>query len=313
MQLDRISHKKVRRKGGGSGSNRKKVDWLEIVVVVSALSGSIDHDNYAPFPATIAAIRERMMRLLKVDPRTNKQWTAFVHATRNIMAFANSDLESSRTVVKRIMAVKDRVPREHKEYVDMMVASYKFFMVDNLNAKRTNPFDLDPSGALFAHLKQKAEADEPPPEHQDSSWGTCGSPKVNRSGKPENMRYACAACGEIEDLTKSPLRRCAGCKITRYCSVECQRKHWRKRHKKDCKKLAENGKTASPSAGGSKSQASKEGATLANPIPKLTLKQLREMSVKGLKLAAATYKVDISSVLEKSDLVERVADAMGIS
>ena len=42
----------------------------------------------------------------------------------------------------------------------------------------------------------------------------------------------CASC-----LKSNPSKRCGGCKITKYCSKECQIKHWKSGHNKQCKKL----------------------------------------------------------------------------
>ena len=46
----------------------------------------------------------------------------------------------------------------------------------------------------------------------------------------------CASCGtaEIDDIK---LKRCNGCHLVKYCSVECQKAH-RSKHKKECKKRA---------------------------------------------------------------------------
>ncbi|KAI0641407.1 hypothetical protein C8Q79DRAFT_990719 [Trametes meyenii] len=57
--------------------------------------------------------------------------------------------------------------------------------------------------------------------------------------KPEGMvcprAGSCAGCQE--DLPfKTQLKRCAGCQLTRYCSVKCQREDW-PRHKDTCKKI----------------------------------------------------------------------------
>lgn len=47
-------------------------------------------------------------------------------------------------------------------------------------------------------------------------------------------RFECAACGSV-----GATKRCSGCKVTRYCSPECQDRHWKTGgHKKDCKKLS---------------------------------------------------------------------------
>eukprot|EP00483_Globobulimina_turgida_P001437 UN01439 len=46
------------------------------------------------------------------------------------------------------------------------------------------------------------------------------------------MPSRCGLCSKT-----GAARLCSGCKITNYCSVQCQRKHW-KQHKKICKSLA---------------------------------------------------------------------------
>ena len=47
------------------------------------------------------------------------------------------------------------------------------------------------------------------------------------------MRGNCVVCGK-----SSPLR-CSGCKVTGFCSVECQKKAW-KDHKGVCASIARN-------------------------------------------------------------------------
>lgn len=43
-------------------------------------------------------------------------------------------------------------------------------------------------------------------------------------------------CATCQSLSKTlSLRKCSQCKSVRYCSVECQRKHWPE-HKKECHK-----------------------------------------------------------------------------
>lgn len=46
-------------------------------------------------------------------------------------------------------------------------------------------------------------------------------------------KIACSGCGFAVGKQK-----CSGCKYDRYCSIECQKKHWEK-HKLDCKKRKE--------------------------------------------------------------------------
>ena len=51
---------------------------------------------------------------------------------------------------------------------------------------------------------------------------------VQKEKEREKKEKACAACGKDD-----PVSRCSLCKHTRYCSVDCQRAHW-KVHKQDC-------------------------------------------------------------------------------
>ena len=52
----------------------------------------------------------------------------------------------------------------------------------------------------------------------------------------DTMPQLCANCGVAEgDDIK--LKQCTACYLVRYCSVKCQRDHWPKQHKKECKKL----------------------------------------------------------------------------
>ena len=50
----------------------------------------------------------------------------------------------------------------------------------------------------------------------------------------------CDLCGETcEALEGVKLMACAKCKQTYYCSVECQKKHWKEVHKIQCRKRGE--------------------------------------------------------------------------
>jgi len=52
--------------------------------------------------------------------------------------------------------------------------------------------------------------------------------------EPADTMMCCASCGtsECDDIK---LKTCTACKLVKYCSVECQKKH-RSQHKKACKK-----------------------------------------------------------------------------
>lgn len=46
----------------------------------------------------------------------------------------------------------------------------------------------------------------------------------------------CDACGKSQALLSEKLKKCQGCKVTSYCSKNCQKKAW-KAHKKFCANL----------------------------------------------------------------------------
>eukprot|EP01116_Phalansterium_solitarium_P020767 TRINITY_DN621_c1_g3_i2.p1 TRINITY_DN621_c1_g3~~TRINITY_DN621_c1_g3_i2.p1 ORF type:complete len:400 (-),score=40.36 TRINITY_DN621_c1_g3_i2:1323-2522(-) len=54
--------------------------------------------------------------------------------------------------------------------------------------------------------------------------------KLQQEAEPD--RVVCASCRKVA----SQMKMCAGCKAVHYCSVECQRNHW-KSHKQSCNAL----------------------------------------------------------------------------
>ncbi|KAI0821826.1 hypothetical protein BC628DRAFT_1328573 [Trametes gibbosa] len=60
-------------------------------------------------------------------------------------------------------------------------------------------------------------------------------PPRKNAGEAFPLSGSCAGCEEDESMDKT-MRRCGGCKLTRYCSVACQRKDW-SRHKSTCKQV----------------------------------------------------------------------------
>ena len=54
------------------------------------------------------------------------------------------------------------------------------------------------------------------------------------SGEDGEAADVCASCG-IAEIDEIKLKTCTACKSLRYCSVECQKKHW-PHHKRACKK-----------------------------------------------------------------------------
>ena len=63
--------------------------------------------------------------------------------------------------------------------------------------------------------------------------------KATASGVDPRQK-SCAQCGaaEAKDKGRNKLLSCSRCKVTKYCSAECQKEHWKKGgHKKLCKTL----------------------------------------------------------------------------
>lgn len=304
---------------GKRNHKKQKSDWLEITVVVNSIFGSVMRDNYVAFPQTIVAIREGMERLLKINPKTKEQWMCFMSATRIVMRFASGDGSCARRVMKRLVAVHDRAPADHRKEVDTMLTAYKVYVVDGQTERINAQKNLTPEQILLQDLKRKLDAEEPPPQNADSSW-EChvrdDDDKLARMSR-QAPPYMCAMCEKVEDLTQtSPLAKCSRCQSVRYCNAKCQKRHWRKKHKLECKELAEQRKLRASGNAGARSSVRKsdndDDGDGGNTKSRLTREQLKSMPVRELKIAAKAYKVDISNVIEKSDLVRLIANAMGV-
>ena len=57
---------------------------------------------------------------------------------------------------------------------------------------------------------------------------------MDDSKEPIKDEVCCANCGkaEVDDVK---LKKCGGCGLVKYCSIECQKNHW-PQHKRECKK-----------------------------------------------------------------------------
>ena len=49
----------------------------------------------------------------------------------------------------------------------------------------------------------------------------------------ELRKMQCFGCGRARRLQES-FRACSRCKVARYCCKDCQKKHWKEGHKKEC-------------------------------------------------------------------------------
>ena len=72
-----------------------------------------------------------------------------------------------------------------------------------------------------------------------------------QEGKTTPTLPCCAACGTAK-TTRRPFKLCSQCHTTHYCNRECQMKHWKAGHKRDCKRLQKEHEKKRAAAGGEK-------------------------------------------------------------
>mmetsp|Transcript_396 Transcript_396/g.822 ORF Transcript_396/g.822 Transcript_396/m.822 type:complete len:135 (-) Transcript_396:156-560(-) len=58
-----------------------------------------------------------------------------------------------------------------------------------------------------------------------------------RSAMTETLQ-SCRCCGAQPTDPNQRLKRCGGCRVVRYCSVECQNDDWRYSHHLECEEMA---------------------------------------------------------------------------
>lgn len=68
-------------------------------------------------------------------------------------------------------------------------------------------------------------------DHHHTSHAYPMSPKGSQGPAAGEVPEPCAACGGVAS------KKCSGCKRVRYCSQECQTKHWQSDHKFKCKQM----------------------------------------------------------------------------
>ncbi|XP_078601067.1 uncharacterized protein LOC144876061 [Branchiostoma floridae x Branchiostoma japonicum] len=84
--------------------------------------------------------------------------------------------------------------------------------------------DLD-DGSLFQALKEDAE---------NCALLEESLKLVQEASKTKLLRCCNPKCGKPGYRSTGTLKLCAGCKLTRYCSRDCQKQHWSVGHKKCC-------------------------------------------------------------------------------
>jgi hypothetical protein len=61
------------------------------------------------------------------------------------------------------------------------------------------------------------------------------SDTLQANGGPKPQRLAvCLECGKIQQTLHAAFKQCSRCRFARYCSLECQKKAWKKGHKDMC-------------------------------------------------------------------------------
>jgi len=76
----------------------------------------------------------------------------------------------------------------------------------------------------------------PSPVSRDS---TAPGLPANINEPSHQKQDCCNVCSARKSSDGKPLQKCAGCKVTLYCSSACQKKDWKKGHKQLCSQLKE--------------------------------------------------------------------------
>ncbi|KAG8726521.1 hypothetical protein FRC11_015029 [Ceratobasidium sp. 423] len=87
----------------------------------------------------------------------------------------------------------------------------------------------DPDQILTSWLTRTELEDEDTPQADYEELGYSG--ELHKTRADDVIMYRCSLCGN----PSASLRRCAKCKVARYCDENCQKKHWKKGHKLTCK------------------------------------------------------------------------------
>ena len=82
-------------------------------------------------------------------------------------------------------------------------------------------------------------------DNKEESYFITQSPQAYRVQKEEEAKYSlCSGCEQR--VLRTDLKKCGKCRVTRYCSRECQLGDWKK-HKRYCRKFREHGALSSGS------------------------------------------------------------------
>ena len=120
-------------------------------------------------------------------------------------------------------------------YLDMAERAYVWGICDTVGATVTDKIVTLFSWNNLAIVKQQMSSES---KRNDEKMIKRNVRHENNHGAPSISRgLECGNCEahHWEDNTNESMQRCGGCRRVSYCSVDCQRSHW-KVHKEDCKK-----------------------------------------------------------------------------
>jgi hypothetical protein len=95
--------------------------------------------------------------------------------------------------------------------------------------------------ALRAAAVSKASSSRPGTSEAQQTYGADASGGSDAAAPANSALVECAVCHRKPGDPGVPatLKLCGGCRITRYCSAECQRKDWKMGHKAVCQSTRE--------------------------------------------------------------------------
>jgi tetratricopeptide (TPR) repeat protein len=89
----------------------------------------------------------------------------------------------------------------------------------------------------LSELKDRADLTKAPPLPVQTPSAQQVSNDTANSKNKKLLMDSCGYCGMAESQSKTPFKACSRCKLVRYCSVECQAAHWKRKvdsHKDSC-------------------------------------------------------------------------------
>ncbi len=89
------------------------------------------------------------------------------------------------------------------------------------------------------------------------------NPSTNATGNNSSFHMAqCANCLILE-LKQLNFRTCSQCKLVQYCSRDCQRQHWKVKHRHVCQNMSQATQNINMSSNGNSNQTAVKQVTVA--------------------------------------------------